>query len=77
MPENMSVPDVRLVTTFWPLTMTGGVERLVQAAGEPRFVVNCKVSPAALLGHVKTIFPAEAIILGVGGAGNEMLNSVP
>lgn len=71
------MPDVRLVITFWPLTTTGAVETMDQAAGEARFVVDCKVSPATLVGHVKTIFWPEAIIVGGGGDGSEMPNTVP
>ncbi len=70
------MPDVRLVTTFWPLTITGGLETTVQAAAEPRFAVDCKVSPA-LVGHANTTFLPETIIAGAGGIGNEMLNTVP
>jgi hypothetical protein len=32
---------------------TGLAETVVQTAGETRFVVDCKVNPAVLVGHVK------------------------
>jgi hypothetical protein len=46
-------------------------------------VQNCKVNvaplaggrvnAAALVGHVKLMFPAEVVMVGCGGKGNEML----
>ena len=36
-----------MVTAFCSLTTTGADEAVVQATGESRFVVNCKVNPAA------------------------------
>src|SRR5207249_4846061 len=53
-----------LVTAFCSLTTTGADEAVVQATGESRFVVNCKVNPAALLSHVKTTLSPEGMILG-------------
>ena len=38
---------------FCPPITTGAGELVVQTAGETRFVVDCKVNPAALVGHVK------------------------
>ena len=35
--------------------MTGAGELVLQTAGESRFVVDCKVKPKALVGHVKMI----------------------
>jgi len=43
------------VTVFCPLTTTGARETLVQATGATRFVVDCKVNPPTVAGHVKTI----------------------
>ncbi len=40
------------VTVFWPLTMTGAGETVAQTAGET-LVVDCRVKPVALVGHVK------------------------
>ena len=64
-----------LVTVFWPLTMTGPVETVVQTAGETRFVVDCKVNLVALVGHVRITFAPEGLIFSCGG-GNERLNTV-
>ncbi len=43
------VPEMGLVTAFWPLTMTGTGETAVQMAGETRFVVDFKVKRVALV----------------------------
>ena len=62
---------------FWPSMTTGSGETVVQSA-ETRFVVDCKVNPAALVGQVKIIFTPEGISVSCGGVtGNEMLNTVP
>src|SRR5579863_1292848 len=66
-----------LVTAFCPLTTAGAVETGLQAAGGTRFVVDCKLKPVALVGHVKIKLAAEAVILSCGGVGSEMLNTVP
>ena len=55
-----------LVTAFWPLTTTGPGETVLQTAGEARFVVDCKVNPAALAGHVKITLAPEGIIVSCG-----------
>ena len=50
-----------------------------QSADETRFVVDCKVNPVALAGHVKMTLAPERIIVS-GGAltgPNERLNTVP
>ena len=60
---------------FCPLRTTGSGETVVQAAGETRFVVDCKVNPAALVGHVKIIFAPEGITVSCGW--NEILNTEP
>jgi hypothetical protein len=43
------------VTLFCPLTTTGALETLAQTIGEQRFVVDCKVNPPLVAGHVKII----------------------
>ena len=45
-----------LITTFCPPMTTGQGESALQTAGETRFVVDCKVKPVALVGHVKMTF---------------------
>ena len=42
---------------------------VVQDAGETRFVVDCKVNPVALVGHCKTTFVPELIMVNCGGGG--------
>ena len=64
-----------LVTAFCPLTTTGPGEKVVQTAEEPRLVVDCKVNPVALVGHVKITFGSEAIIVSCGGM--KRLKTVP
>src|SRR5216684_4466316 len=64
-----------LVTAFCPLTTTGPGETVAQTAGETRFVVDCKVNPAALVGHVKITLAPEAIKVSCGGM--KRLNTVP
>ena len=54
-------------------------ELVVQIAGETRFVVDCSMNPAALVGQVKITFVPEGIIAscGVLTDPNERLNTVP
>ena len=67
-----------LVTVFRPLATTGAGELVVQTADEPRFVVDCRVNPVALVGQVKITLAPEGMMVSCGGAiGNEMLNTVP
>jgi hypothetical protein len=47
--QNCCAPEMGLVTAYCPLTTTGPGELVVQKASEPRFVVDCRVNPAALL----------------------------
>ena len=60
-----------MVTVFWPAMTTGAGELVLQITGETRLVVDCKVNPAALVGHVKTIplggTPENKIVMGGGG----------
>src|SRR5450759_2269246 len=64
-----------LVTRFCPLTTTGEGKFVLQTAGEARFVVDCKLNPAALVGHVKITLAPERMIVSCGG--NVRLNPVP
>ena len=68
-----------LVTVFWLLITTGAGELVLQNAGETRFVVDCKVNPAALVGHVKIMLASEGVIVSFGALTdpNERLNTVP
>ena len=71
-----------MVTVSCPLTTTGVGTTEVQAAGEARFVADCKAYPAVLYpltpgGHVKMTFVPEAVMVNGGGVGSETLNSVP
>jgi len=76
--KNCCVPKIELVTVFWPLRTTSPGETVVQSAGETRFVVDCKVNPAAFVGQVKRTFPSERITVSCGGVtGSEILNNVP
>ena len=65
-----------LITSFCPPMTIGPGETVVQTAGETRFMVDCKVNPATLVGHVKITFAAERMIVSCGG-GNKRLNIVP
>ena len=56
-----------LVTVFCPLTTTGAGEFVIQAADEARFVVDSKVNPVALAGHVKMKLFPERTAEAVGG----------
>ncbi len=77
------MPETALVTVFLPLTMTGAGETLLQTEGEAKFVVDCNVNPTALVGHVKTTFEPEEMMINCGGAltapadPSEKLNIVP
>ena len=68
-----------MVTAFCPLTTTGSGKTVLQTAGETRFVVDCKVNPMALVGHVRITFAPEGIIVRGGGLTDprERLNTVP
>ena len=68
-----------LVTVFCPLTTIGGEELVLQTAEEPRLVVDCKVNPMVLVGHVKITYGPEGTMVSCGrvtGLG-ERLNTVP
>ena len=65
-----------MVTAFCPLTITGAGETVAQTAGETRFVVDCKVNPATLVGPVKITLAPEGVMVSRGG-GNVRLNIVP
>jgi hypothetical protein len=67
--KNCCVPRTGLVTVFWPLTTTGAGELVVQTPGEPRFVVDCKMKPVALTGHVKTTLDLQGMMVSGGGSG--------
>ena len=69
------MPETELVTAFCPLTTTGPGETVLQTAGETRFVVDCRVNAAALVGHVKITLATERIIVSCGGM--KRLNTVP
>src|ERR1035437_8420771 len=64
-----------LVTAFCPLTTTGAGELVIQTAGETRFVVDCKVNPVSLVGHVKITLAPEGIMVSCGGM--KRLKTVP
>jgi hypothetical protein len=63
------VPLIGLVTVFCPLTTTGAGELVIQTVGETRFVVDCKVNPVALVGHVKITLAPEGVMVSSGGPG--------
>src|SRR2546426_1046601 len=64
-----------LVTAYCPLTGTGDGETGVQTADETRFVADCNVNPAALVGQVKIRFVPERSNVSCGAS--ESLNTVP
>ena len=64
-----------MVTTFCPLVATGAGRLVFQTAGETRFVVDCKVNPVKLAGHVTITLVPERIIVSCGD--NKILNTVP
>ena len=69
--KNICLPVMGLKTTFCPPMMTTGSEELVlQTAGETRFVVDCKVNPVALVGHVKITFAPEGMMDSCGALAN-------
>ena len=57
-----------LVTVFCPLRRPALEQRLVQTAGETRLVVDCKLNPAALVGHAKITFVPERMIVSCADA---------
>jgi hypothetical protein len=64
-----------LVTTLFVLTATGAGETVPQTTGGATFVVDCKVNPVKLVGHVTITLVPERIIVSCGD--NEILNTVP
>jgi hypothetical protein len=78
--KNCCPPEMGMVTAFCPLKMTGAGRLVVQIGDEPRFVVDCKVNPVALVGQLNTTLSPEGMTVNRGVAptdGNEMLNSTP
>src|ERR1035437_8458731 len=61
--------------------MIGPGETLLHTAGETRFVADCKVNPAASVGHVKITLAPEGTMVRVGAGAltdpNARLNTVP
>ena|SRR3989442_410715 len=55
--------------------MTGPGETVDQIVSETRLVVDCKVNATQSVGHVKTTFAPDRIIVSCGN--NERLNTVP
>src|SRR5213078_444148 len=51
--KKIGLPETELVTVFCPSTITGPGETDAQPVDETRSVVDCKVNPVALAGHVK------------------------
>lgn len=70
--------EAGFVTVFCPFTTTGATEMGLQAMGEERLVVDCRVKPAAFVGQVKVTVGPEELIVNCGGAtGSSMLKRVP
>ena len=67
------------VTVFCPLTTNGAGETALQATGETRFVVDCNVKPASLVGHVRTTLVPAAKMPSCSAPtdASEMLKIVP
>jgi hypothetical protein len=53
--KNCCAPEIKFVTVYCPPTTAGVRETGAQTTGAKRFVVDCKVNPALLVGHVKII----------------------
>lgn len=70
---------MRFVTVFWPLKRAAPRGEALQTAGGARLVVDCRVKPAGVAGHVKIMSPPERTIVSCGAmtAGRERLNMVP
>ena len=60
------------MTVFCPLTTIGTRELVVQTTGETRFVVDCKVNPLAVAGHVKIKFGPERSAEVLGGEATKL-----
>jgi hypothetical protein len=54
------------VTTLLVLTTTGERKFVLQTADVARFVVDSKVNPASLVGHVKTTLAPERMMASTG-----------
>ena len=55
--------EIRLIIEFC-LSSTTGPRELVVQTDETRFVTDCKVDPAALVGHVQMTLAPEEVIIG-------------
>jgi hypothetical protein len=64
--KNICEPVMGLVTVFCPLTTALVGETALQAADEPRLVLDSKVNPVALVGHVKTTLAPEGMMVSCG-----------
>src|ERR1700675_4205630 len=73
--KNCCVPEIGLVTVFCPLTTTGAGELVVQT-DDARLVVDCRLKPVELVGHIKKNCCPEGRIVSCGGGGDR-LNTVP
>ena len=76
--KNFRPTVVETVTDTRPAFVTAASATGDQEFGSERFVVDCKVNPAALVGHRNITFAPERVIVSCGGGGgNERLNTVP
>lgn len=68
------MPEIGLVTANCPTTLD-------HTADETSFVLDCKVKPGALFGHVTITLVPDAVMVSCGGLTdtdpNERLNTVP
>ena len=66
-----------LTVRLWSGVQTG-LLKLVQTCNvNPAPLVGGEVNAAAFVGHVKVTFPEEEVMVGCGGAGSAILNTVP
>ena len=65
-----------MVTVFCPLTTTGMGELVIQITGESKFVLESRVNPEKLVGHVTMTLVLKCVMASCN-TGNEMLKTVP
>ena len=72
--KNCCVPEMGLVTVFWPLMTTGDGKLVFQTAGETRFVVDCNLKPVEGDGQeTTTLFVVVCATVSDGGTAGYLI----
>ena len=75
--KNCRELEMGFVTVFSAFTTTGSGKAVVQCVGEASSVVDSKMKPVELVGHVITMFVPIGTMVSCGGPDNMRLKTVP